>query len=62
MYSSSPKKERGRDKIKSTGNGKVPKIGQWGNYCQSMAESTGSDYYVELNYTRINQTSSPMEN
>jgi hypothetical protein len=24
-YSSSPKKERGRDKIKSTGNRKVPK-------------------------------------
>jgi hypothetical protein len=34
MYSLSPKKERGRDKIKSTGNGKVPKIGQWGNCCQ----------------------------
>jgi hypothetical protein len=28
MYLSSPKKERGRNKIKSTGNGKVPKIGQ----------------------------------
>jgi hypothetical protein len=38
MYSSSPKKERERDKIKSTGNEKVPKIGQWGNCCQSMAE------------------------
>jgi hypothetical protein len=61
MYSSSPKK-RGRDKIKSTGNGKVPKIGQWGNYCQSMAESRGSDSNVELNDTQINQTSSPMEN
>jgi hypothetical protein len=31
------KKERGMDKIKSTGNGKVPKIGRWGNCCQSMA-------------------------
>jgi hypothetical protein len=56
------KKERGRDKIKSTGNRKVPKIGQWGNYCQSMVESRGSDSNVELNDTRINQTSSPMEN
>jgi hypothetical protein len=56
------KKYRGRDKIKSTGNGKVPKIGQWGNCCQSMAESRGSDSNVELNDTRINQTSSPMEN
>jgi hypothetical protein len=48
MYSSSPKKERGSDKIKSTGNRKVPKIGQWGNCCQSMAESRGSDSNVEL--------------
>jgi hypothetical protein len=54
------KKERGRDKIKSIGNGKVPKIGQ--NCCQSMAQSRGSDSNVELNDTRINQTSSPMEN
>jgi hypothetical protein len=28
------KKERGRDKIKSTRNEKVPKISQCGNYCQ----------------------------
>jgi hypothetical protein len=62
MYSSSPKKERGRDKIKSTRNGKVPKISQWGNCCQSIAESRGSDSNVELNDTRINQTSAPMEN
>jgi hypothetical protein len=59
---SSPKKERGRDKIKSTGNGKLPKIGKWRNCCQSMAESKGSDSNVELNDTRINQTSSPMDN
>jgi hypothetical protein len=56
------KKERGRDNIKSIGNGKVPKIGQWGNYCQSMAESRSSDSNVELNDTQINQTLSPMEN
>jgi hypothetical protein len=56
------KKGRGRDKIKSTGNGKVPKIGQWGNCCQLMAESIGSDSNVELNDTWINQTSSPIEN
>jgi hypothetical protein len=58
-------KERGRDKIKSTGNGKVPKKlmpdpvnGE--TVAQSMAESRGSDSNVELNDTRINQTSSPM--
>jgi hypothetical protein len=55
------KKERGRDTIKSTGNGKVPKIRSMGNCCQSMAESRGSDSNVELNDTRINQASSPME-
>jgi hypothetical protein len=60
MYSSSPKKWRGRDKIKRTGN--VPKISQWGNCCKSMVESRGSDSNVESNDTRINQTSSPMEN
>jgi hypothetical protein len=48
------KKERGRDKIKSTGTGKVPKIDQWGNCCLSMAESKGSDSNVELNDLRIN--------
>jgi hypothetical protein len=36
-------------------NGKVPKI-------QSMAEIRGSNSNVELNGTRINQTSPPMEN
>jgi hypothetical protein len=55
------KKERARDKIKSTGNRRVPKI-RCGNCCQSMAKSRGSDSNVELNDTRINQTSSPMEN
>jgi hypothetical protein len=42
------KKERGRDKIKSIGNGKVPKIGEWGNCWESMDESRGSDSNVEL--------------
>jgi hypothetical protein len=56
------KKERGRDKIKSTANRKIPKIGQWGNYCQSMAENRGSDSNVKLNDTRINQASYPVEN
>jgi hypothetical protein len=35
------KKERGRDKIRNTGNGKVPKIGQQENCYQLMAESRG---------------------
>jgi hypothetical protein len=42
--------------------GRFPRSGQWGNFCQSTAESRGSDSNVELNDTRINQTSSPMEN
>jgi hypothetical protein len=62
MYLSSPKKERGRDKIKSTRNMKVPKVGKWANCCQSMVESRGSHSNEELNDTLINQTSSPMEN
>jgi hypothetical protein len=56
------KKESGRDKIQSIGNGTVPKIGQWGNCCQPMPESRGSDSNVELDDMRFNQTSSPMEN
>jgi hypothetical protein len=56
------KKDKERNEIKSTRNGKVPKIGQWGNCCQSMAESRGSDSNVELNDTRVNQMSSLMEN
>jgi hypothetical protein len=58
-------KKRGRDKIKITGNGKVPKklmpypvngeiVGQ------SMVESRGSDSNVELKDTRIHQTLSSM--
>jgi hypothetical protein len=49
------------DKNKSTGNGKVPRIRSMvETVAQSMAESRGSDSNVELNDTRINQTSSPM--
>jgi hypothetical protein len=40
--------------------GRFPRSGQWGNFCQSMVESRGSNSNVELNDTRINQTSSPM--
>jgi hypothetical protein len=57
--------KRGRDKIKSTGNGKVskklmpdPVNGE--TVAQSIAESRGSDSNVELKDTRINQMLSPM--
>jgi hypothetical protein len=57
--------KKGRDKIKSTGNGNVPQKSMPDPVngelvAQSMAESRGSDSNVELNDMRINQTSSPM--
>jgi hypothetical protein len=53
------KREEGiRSRAQETG--RFPRSGQWGNDCQSMAESRGSDSNVELNDTRSNQTSYPM--